>query len=428
MSSLYDHLRQRPDGLELPDGGWDGVLVHHGHRAVDEARADEVAEAVRATCAGSARLPALYEVVAADDVVRYFEGLAPRLADAEVGAVGRWLATTAADRGAVKVGLVLLGIAGSDPDVVRVFAAHDEFTLYCAAGERELWRMALAVRGWGRIHCVERLRGTRDPEIREWILRGGFRNTVSHGYLALIAAETGGLAAALRGPVDRDLLTAAGEILLALIEVGPADGIRDYGQASEAIDSYLAVVEEYAPALIDFLCVEAIRGLDGQKACARILADRRWDRLIAEGLSSSDPLVFRDAARVARGKGIDTFEEHVRWIWAEPGADWWVGAWEQADADRARGLIALPGPIAARARGLRAFPGIGGDVVLASLRGPEVYDRGVAMETLAHWPRSAWPAAAEAAVEELARDDPEDQVRRWATELLAGRLQAGDPR
>jgi hypothetical protein len=64
---------------------------------------------------------------------------------------------------------------------------------------------------------VERLRETTDPDIRSWILREGYRNSIMHEYLAYIAATTGGLLEALRAEtVDRRLLTAAGQILQAL--------------------------------------------------------------------------------------------------------------------------------------------------------------------------------------------------------------------
>ena len=117
--------------------------------------------------------------------------------------VGHWLAATATERGPVKLGIALLGVAGvgSAAGLLRTLGAHDEFTLYAAVafgngvedGESEIWSLATVVDGWGRIHCVERLRHTSDPAIRRWILRTGFRNSVMYEYLAYIAATTGGL-------------------------------------------------------------------------------------------------------------------------------------------------------------------------------------------------------------------------------------------
>jgi hypothetical protein len=71
--------------------------------------------------------------------------------------------------------------------LLRTLGAHNEFTLYAVVafgngtedgGESEIWALATVVDGWGRIHCVERLRHTSDPAIRRWILRTGFRNSV----------------------------------------------------------------------------------------------------------------------------------------------------------------------------------------------------------------------------------------------------------
>jgi hypothetical protein len=163
------------------------------------------------------RRRALYEQVREDAVLEIADPLTQRLSahlpdPQAVRELGCWLATTAPDRGAVKVGLVLLGVAGVGEalQVVRVLGAHEEFTLYAAVAvgngtddpEAELWAMARKVEGWGRIHCVERLQHTTDPAIRDWILRTGFRNSVMDDYLALIAARTGGLLPALRGPTS----------------------------------------------------------------------------------------------------------------------------------------------------------------------------------------------------------------------------------
>jgi len=69
--------------------------------------------------------------------------------------------------------------------------------------------MAKHVTGWGRVHLVERLAKTEDAEIKEWLLREGFRNSVMYEYLAYIAATTGGLNDALhqliQDPLDREV-------------------------------------------------------------------------------------------------------------------------------------------------------------------------------------------------------------------------------
>jgi hypothetical protein len=182
--------------------------------------------------------------------------------------LGRWLATTGVDRGAVKTGIALLGATGlgQDVDVVRVLGRHEEFTLYVAVAmsngaqerEAELWNLGQAVQGWGRIHCVERLSATQDPTIRDWILREGFRNSIMYEYLAYIAATTGGLNDALRtDAVDRPLLTAAGEILEALVTGGPAQDMDDYADGADTVEAYLALLGVRAESLGDYLASSA---------------------------------------------------------------------------------------------------------------------------------------------------------------------------
>jgi hypothetical protein len=166
--------------------------------------------------------------------------------------LARYMTMRAGDREAVKFGMALLGLLGQEGDleVVATLGRHEEFTLYAAvaishilsAPDRELWRLAKDVNGWGRIQVVERLSETEDAEIKAWLLRDGFRNSIEYEYSACECARGGNLAEALRvDAIDEELLLAAGEIIAALI-IGkgrPAEGIDDYDQAAEACESYL---------------------------------------------------------------------------------------------------------------------------------------------------------------------------------------------
>jgi len=180
--------------------------------------------------------------------------------------------------------------------VVRTLGAHEEFTLYAAVAisngmpnsERHLWELAKSVDGWGRIGCVERLSRTTDPEIRDWILRTGYRNSIMTEYLAYIAATTGGLVAALRGAdVDRELLSAAGEILSALDAGGPAQDMDDYEQGAEAVAAFMDLMVERAETLDDFHAVSDVNELLTRDADWKARVERGWtpelrERLLAQ--------------------------------------------------------------------------------------------------------------------------------------------------
>jgi hypothetical protein len=499
--AIYDHIRAHVDpssgrltsGNDLPDdqkamsgrlkwapGAMDGIFRQHGGSSSATDRAEQVAGLLALACRRPSvrNLRNLYAVVSEDDVLGYVDALVEVLTREPpnrqaLHAIGRWLSTTASDRGPVKLGIALLGITGLGDEVavVRTIGAHEEFTLYCAVAvsnglaesESELWALAASVDGWGRIQCVERLRDTTDSDIRTWLLREGFRNSIMYEYLAHIAATTGGLLEALRGNVDRGLLTSAGEILSALVDGGPAEDMDDYEEGADAVEAFLALMTTRAETLHDFTAVAAVRrflsGEDGweervvhgwtatrrqafEDVCDEILGRESWTARITAGLSG-DASEFHLATRAAQALGMDTFDAHVAKIRADPFDMSWFEAWRQADTGRARELAELartllplsdiatgPGDelglgMEWRAHGaldwtlqaLRDHPGIGADLVLTGLRSPVTRNRNLALKALERWPRANWPPAAHDAVLVVARTDPNADTRKLATEL-----------
>lgn len=482
--SLPDEAQVMSGGLKWAAGAMDGVFGHHGGSAGSaDPRANKAANAFDRACRKPTkrRLHRLYDAVRDDSVLDYLdamiEDLIQRQPDrSQLHDLGRWLAITAADRGAVKVGLAILGVTGldGDVDVVRALGAHEEFTLYAAVAltngldnpESELWSLASAVDGWGRIQCVERVRGTTNPAIRAWILRDGFRNSIMYEYLAHIAATTGGLLEALQtGDPDRELLTAAGEILEALVAGGPAEDMGDYEDGADAVEAFLGHMSGRAETLIDFHAIEAIRSFlsreDGweelgsrgwtasrreafEARCHELLNQDEWNDRIAVGLLADDPMEFWRAEQAARRRGVDTFDLHVQRIRQDPLGQSWFEAWQQADSIRADALASLardllplrniaagpadelgigPGWEAHRAldwtlQELRNHPGVGADLVLIGLQSPVTRNRNMALNILKEWPRTGWPSRASELAETLARSDPNEQAREFAARVL----------
>lgn len=76
----------------------------------------------------------------------------------------------------------MLGVCGEGDDIelIKPFAAHDEFTLYCAVAFKNLlqdpvdalWEAAKAASGWGKIQAVERLAplAADRPDVKRWLL------------------------------------------------------------------------------------------------------------------------------------------------------------------------------------------------------------------------------------------------------------------
>lgn len=273
LSALYGSRPWPDGGAPLPDATppadeqlfsdveFEGIRTHHGVVGNDETDAIQgIVERVHELAASehdAAGLDALHDAAAAVSPLSAAEVLARASGDldtARVREIGRWLAENGTRRGAVALGIVLLGVAGDtrDRSLLLLLGALDGLTLYVAVAllrsqpdrDRAVFDLARRVVGWGRIHAVERLTGTQDPEIRAWLLREGFRNAIVHEYLALIAATTGDLADALASsdPVDDELLDGAGSILFALCGGLPGKDMRDYADGPVAFDRFLRQV------------------------------------------------------------------------------------------------------------------------------------------------------------------------------------------
>lgn len=183
----------------------------------------------------------------------------------------RWLVTEARHRGPAKLGIALLGVSGGpeDLDVIKAFARHDEFTLYCSVAIRNLvadpvdalWEVAQAADGWGKIEAVERLAPlvADRPDVKRWLLVDGCSNAVMNEYLGYACATAGELAAALAGDVDDALLDGACTIVRALCDGGPAEDMHDYAAGPEAAALLLGQLETRCTTLERLDTVIAIR-------------------------------------------------------------------------------------------------------------------------------------------------------------------------
>jgi hypothetical protein len=283
--------------------------------------------------------------------------------------------TEAPDREPVKFGIAILGLYRNpeNESLFQTLGRHEEFTLFCAVAlsnlsddpEPSLWTLAGNVNGWGRIHVVERLAQTDNPEIKNWLLREGYRNSVMYEYLAYTCAVAGGLLSALsEDMVDRELLTSAGEIFAALIAGGPVENIDDYEDGALAVEMFLGHMESSAEKLDDFVHGHTIKQfLDDKDAdwnsraerrwsaerrnelramCDRILGHPEWNDLTRHGLASDDDMEFHRAVQVAEALGLDTWETHWRRLQQKPtDSARWYHVMARCDEDRIADLIAF---------------------------------------------------------------------------------------
>jgi len=457
-------------------GALDGVMGHHAGTGEHEEEIDQVLALLVGTRGrwrrGGAR-EALHDRLRDGRVLSYVDEVLARIEDARpYHEVAVWLTRQGEHREPVKFGMALLGLAATDDDldVLRVLGRHDEFTLCAAVAlsrlvadpDGELWRLAQGVDGWGRIQVVERLAGTERPEIRDWLLRGGYRNSIMDEYTAHLAATTGDLVGALEGPVDDELLAGAVGILRALIVGGPAEDIGDYDDAPRALRLVLDRVHDRPTSAEEGLLAKDVAGLLDREdervagwdpairaellALARaVLADPTWPTVVEVGLAAEES--FWSADQLAQVVGVDTFPALLERLHRDPFDSYWWQAVQRADRARLDDLLAIAdahflpselgtgpalelgfGPVYPRhhaletlVTGLGRFPGVGWRHVRTALTSPVIRSRNVALRTLAAWGGDAWPADVRPALEAALAGEPDDGVRERLERLLSGR-------
>lgn len=509
--SIYGHIQAhiQPDRNGLTDGGetlpdeerlasesqirWaagamDGVLSHHMGGWPDEDNVKALLDLVQ-TCWTTPTVKNkadVYDFVVEKGIVSVIDSFIEQLTQREdvnhdrLYDLAHSFAFEAPDREPVKFAIALLGLYGQSEDleIFRTLGRHDEFTLFCAVavsnvaedGEMELWEFAKNVDGWGRIQIVERLAGTEKPEIKEWMLRDGYKNSVMYEYLAYTCATTGGLLEALsQDEVDDQLLTSAAEIIQALIIGGPAECMDDFEDGAVVAQQFLDHVEQHGKTLTQFLTVASIRDyLSNDKAdwetlsqsgwtdenrsamreqCEAIISKPTWRDHVMDGLGSADEQEFYNADQAAQVLGIDTWEFHWERIQQEPlDPVRWFHVMKACNEDRIDDAIALAEqhiPSAEIATGpgnemglgprweahscldcilqeLGDYPGHGAKFVVVGLRSPVIRNRNMALKVLSEWGEENWPEWFGPVLDNALRDEPEEDVRERIERVIKG--------
>ncbi len=508
--SIYEHIESHiaagKDGLseggdQLPDeaelfeegalrwvsGGMDGAFGHHGAGGNEQDSAEQVFGLLKAVLESSTndRVSQLYHAFARGSSLDYVDPLLERIINDSRLEVDRlhelavWLATRAADREPVKVALALLGVfqGYDDREIILTLARHEEFTLYASVAitnteenpERTLWQVARQVDGWGRIQAVERLAETTDPEIRGWLLRQGYKNSILYEYLAHTCAMAGDLHGALAAEqIDEALLLGAGEIIQTLIagQGGPAEGIDDYEHGASVTQRYLYHLDGRANRLEQFLVLKSVeqylaaseedwdeRAKRGwtpearasmEAAVETFVSNEKWRPMAQADLRSDHWRTFGSAADAASHLGIDTWDEY--YSRTKNGQDYWFQLMQTRDRARIEKVVALAEsqlPLSEIATGpsdemglgpefehhgaldsilqeLANFPVLGWALIKTGLRSPVVRNRNMAIRALAGWDRGQWPEGAAELVENCRAEEPEEDVKESFAKLLAG--------
>lgn len=479
---LPDEEPREPGKFPLYEVVFEGVSAHHfgtGSRLEVE-----LAEQIRTHLDDPAYLLELFAAVqdasVADDLVRELRSRS--VSREKLGRAARFVTENATRREVAKLGIVLLGAFGAhrDRELLQLLGALDEFALFAAVAllhtqpdpQRAVFELAQRLAGWGRIHAVERLEGCTDPDIRAWLLRSGFRNGVRKGYLAHLAATTGGLYPALRADtIDDALLDGAADILSALANGGPTQDMHDYDDAVPAMHRFAEHVARAAPTIGRLDAALTLRELvsgddfdwpDGEPARLRarytsLAAQDRWRDLLQRELGprvavdepTTEPAAFELALSCAGRLGMDVFSHALARLRTDPvNSTIWQWAMGHAGkdvaqvAELAEQLLPLrelaSGPtteswglgrdfvtdmaLGIVVRNLREHPGVGGKLLPVALANRIIRCRRAALEVLAAWPPQARPPEARDWLAAAAAREPNAELRQDMLAFLAAEL------
>lgn len=482
---LPDAERVYAEGkIRFAAGAFDGVFGGADDQAQASIMAADVVDALKGVTRMStdANASRLYDLVISRPALSYVDALLEAVVarsdwDSDrLYHVARWLASEAADRDAVKIGIALLGLfrEADSSDVLMQLARHEEFTLYAIVAlqntandwEIRLHEIAQSVRGWGRIHIIERLRETTNEHIQAWMLREGFRNAIMDEYTALTCARAGDLVTALELPNPDDALVAgASRILDAIVRGrgGPAPGIEDYEDGPRVLEVYLDIIGRREMTMQDYLTVRAIDeflhdddeqfGSAGERwksvrvrlamVADTILSRPDWPERIRERVEAEDA-DYHEAVTAARAIGVDTWDVAFRRL--QRGLNEWWHVMQTDDRDRIERVVAFaettlpldqiavgpdnqlgigPGFEAHNAldfvlQDLRRFEEIGWRLVRTGMLSPVTRNRNMAARVLASWPRHTWPADANALLLEAIEREPDPDTRDYLEKVSRG--------
>ena len=476
-------LLYEEDSIRWVAGGLDGAFGHHNDPAEASEFSKALAKAMKQLFKKNSpeALAAFYHLLAPESTLNFIDSFmeyaiaADLTEDPSFYALAKWLLKNAPDREPVKAGIAMLGVCATadDQDLFIDIGKHEEFTLFsCVAllhslaePEEALFRLGKAVHGWGRIQVVERLENTTNEEIKAWLLKEGYKNNIMYEYTAYQCATTGDLLAALKQEdPDDELLIAAGNLLSSMNEPGtPLEEYIDAPQATLLLMRHLANREI---SISQFLSVNAIKELvlalpeteikssrgkptwaevseEVLNICEAMRSRSGWEEKIRAQLKSDNDQDFFDATRLADLFGIDTWEMYFERV--KQGKEDWYFLMRTRDESRIEQAVALAEellPLAEIASGadekmgmgegfkahrcldfvlqeLREWPGHGYKLICTGLKSPVTRNRNLALKALQVWGKDHWQNDTEALLNELQKDEPNEQTRNYFAEILA---------
>jgi len=485
--SIYAQIE---DGLAHPPGdaiGWvpgeaDGYALYRRGIIGDISVVEQFVELI-ATASRSPNDP-IYQLLtnlsASAGIVAYTDPLMDSFSDPQdIGfdpdgarTIGLHLAQQSKEIEAVKLGMLLLGSFGTeeDEDVLLSLGRHEEFTLYTTIAlsnlsenaDEDLWHLAKELDGWGKIHIVRRLATSQNPEIKSWLLREGYKNSIGDGEVATVVAIGGDLAGALSAEeIDNELLLSTDRLIASLAVQEQGRGLVALPNAAFIVSRYMAHMGSHDPTLERLYALTEIDKLVSQlslvarlnarsagwttkahehvqSAVRSSLANPHWTELVTESLHSNDEDQFARANYLAEDLGMETWDVHWSRLEEKPGDELrWLSVLSRVNEERLEQVLNLAREVltdgtakdgspqsdsvtSAVLKHLKPFPGQGWFLVEHALSKTNINQRNEALDTLSSWDREHWPSGAVSTLSERSEIETDPKLKARLAALLAG--------
>lgn len=151
-------------------------------------------------------------------------------------------------REAVKFGIAIMGLFSLSDDDLELFMTlglADEFSKFISLAlaraelNENIFTLAKATHGWGRVNYIDRLEPLTD-EIKSWLIYEGYNCDIGINHVALECVTKGDLLGHIKtNGWSEELFDATSQLLNGLIDPGPTDGIDGYEDSKEVLELFI---------------------------------------------------------------------------------------------------------------------------------------------------------------------------------------------
>ena len=389
------------------------------------------------------------------------------------------LATKTNNRNTVKFGIAILGLCQNKKpiDDIKILGLHDEFKVFSTIALSNLsdnlvndfWELAKQVDGWGKIQLVDRLAEMElNSEIKDWLILEGYKNNIMYEYLALTCAQNGMLNEKLNAEsIDNKLYSSASDIIIALMDEGPAVGMSGYDESSEAIENFIRHSKKRNLNINSYITLHRIKDyleepLEeneslknwNQNDLSNCLIDineslnsKDWTEEVQSALKSSDNVEYWNGKQAAEKLGIDLWDTVWNKLMQNPlDSSAWYDVTANAKENNVEEIIAFAInnlPLEFLGSGPRDSSGVGDDyqkhssldsvitflenypkkgekLILVGLDSPVTRNRNMAIRVLDKWKAENWSNEITEKIKRLKAIEPNQDTKNNIERLLKG--------